>query len=217
MATSVYFNNYNNVDEQKLYEDLVVEGIRIYGHDMLYLPRSPQGFDPVLNEYQYSNFETVCPIEMYIKNIDSFEGQGQLLSKFGLEIRDQMTLVMSKRSYNEFISPLTQGIKPLEGDCIYIPMLGVLYQINYVNSSPIFYNLGKLNIWELNCDLYEVKSDNFNTGVPAIDNKYKAYPNANDPDYDLESYDDNAQNEAFQNAGNGVIDFSETDPFNGEL
>ncbi len=218
MAVNPWWNNFNNNAEQNLYEDLVVESIRIFGHDVLYLPRTGIKKDDVLNEYSYSTFNTALPIEVYVKNFDSFEGEGQLLAKFGLEIRDQMTLVMSHRSFDEFVGPTTANSRPWEGDCIYIPMLNVVYQIKYVNSSAIFYTLGKLNVWDIVLELLEFNDEVFNTGIPAIDDKYKPFENAfTDPDdYDLESYDNNAQNAAFEQLADSVLDFSEQSPFEGE-
>lgn len=213
MATNPYFNFFNYEPQQRLYEDLVVEAIRIYAHDMKYLPRTGINFDETLNAYTYSEYNTALDIELYIKNFDSFEGEGQLLSKFGLEVRDQMTLVMSRRSFAEFVQPTTGKSRPEEGDIIYIPMLDTLFQISYVNSSPVFYAFGKLAIWELVCEMYEVNNDSFNTGIVEIDDKYKSYQHADEPGYDLESYDDNAQNRIFQEKSDDVLDFTELDPF----
>lgn len=216
-ASNPWWNNFNNAGEQGLYEDLVVESIKIYGHDMLYLPRTGIQKDDVLNEYKYSEFNSALPIEMYVKNFDSFEGEGQLLAKFGLEIRDQMTLVMSHRSFHQFIKPTTAKARPWEGDCIYIPMLNVVYQIKYVNTSATFYTLGKLNTYEIVCELLEFNNEQFNTGVAAIDDKYAPFENAEtDVNYDLESYDNNAQNRAFEDTADGVLDFSESSPFDGQ-
>jgi hypothetical protein len=217
MATNPYFNFYNHTGEQNLYEDLVVESVRIFAHDMKYLPRTGINFDETLNSYAYSEYNTACDLELYIKNFDSFEGEGQLLSKFGLEVRDQMTLIVTKRSFTEFVQPTTGKSRPEEGDVIFIPMLGTAFQISYVNSSPTFYAFGKLYIWELVCEMYEVTNDQFNTGIVEIDDKYKSYDHADDPDYDLESYDDNAQNQIFQDKSEDVLDFEELDPFGGTV
>lgn len=214
MATNIFFNLYNHMGEQTLCENLVVESVRMYAHDMVYLPRTGINFDEVLNSYEYSEFNSACDIELYIKNFDSFEGEGQLLSKFGLEIRDQMTLVMTKRSFEQFVQPTTSAVRPNEGDVIYIPMLKSAFQINYVNSSPVFYQFGKLFIWEIVCELYEVNNDKFCTGRLEIDNKYRQYGHVDeDLDYRVEDYDTNAQNEVFQDVSDDVLDFSELDPF----
>ena len=217
MATNPWWNNIDNASEQNLYEDLVVESIKIFGQDVLYLPREGVVEDTIVNEFQYSTFNAALPIEVYVKNFDSFEGEGQLLAKFGLEIRDQMTLIMSQRSYHQFIKPTTAKPRPYEGDCIYLPMLKVVYQIKYVNTSANFYTLGKLNTYEIVCELLEFNNEQFNTGVAEIDDKYRPFQNADtDPQYNLEGYDNNAQNRAFEDVADGVLDFSESSPFEGQ-
>lgn len=214
MATSPFFNVFEQENEQNLVDDLIVEAIRQTGHDVYYLPRTGMNKDDVLNEYAYSEFYTALPVEMWINNFSNFEGEGQLLSKFGLEIRDQMTLTISVRSFNEFIKPTTAEARPLEGDCIYIPMLKLVYQIKYVDSTPIFYTLGKLNCWGLTCDLLEFSNEQFKTGLPAIDNLNKPFQNVDtNPNYDLEGYDNNASNKVLQEESDDIIDFSEEDPF----
>src|SRR5690606_25643766 len=120
------------------------------------LPRTGVSEDDLLTEYQYAEFNQALPVEMYVKNFDSFEGEGQLLSKFGLEIRDQMTLILSRRSFKQFIQPYTEKERPLEGDVLIIPFLdNNAYQIKYVNSSAIFYTMGKLQTYEIVCELFE--------------------------------------------------------------
>lgn len=213
MATNTYFNNFYSVNEQSLYDDLIVESIKQYGHDLFYLPRIGEKEDGILNEYSFSRFEHALPVEMYIKNFSDFEGEGQLLAKFGLEIRDQMTLSLSHRSFKQFIQPTTGKERPWEGDVIYIPMTKVLYQIKYVNTSAIFYTLGKLNTYDIVCELIEFSNEQFNTGMPEIDDKYKPFENADNPSYDLESYDNFAGNKNIETEGDGILDFSEINPF----
>lgn len=213
MGTNPYLQWFNDTAEQALYDDLYVEHIKNHGHDVLYLPRTGINKDELVNEFTISEFNTALPIEVYVKNFDSFEGEGELLSKFGLEIRDQMTLSMSIRSFNEFIKPTTTNERPFEGDCIYIPMLGVVYQIKYVNSSAVFYTLGKLNTYDIVLELLEFSNEVFNTGVAEIDNKYKAFQNAANNDYDLEEYDNAADNVTIQTVSDDVLDFTEMDPF----
>ena len=213
MATNSFFRNFTSPNEQALYDDIIVESIKQYGHDLLYLPRIGEKKDDILNEYSFSRFEQALPVEAYIKNFSDFEGEGQLLAKFGLEIRDQMTLSISQRSFRQFIQPYTDKERPWEGDCIYIPMTKVLYQIKYVNTSAIFYTLGKLNTFDIVCEIIEFSNEQFNTGIPEIDEKYKAFENADDPDYDLESYDKFAHNTAIEGEGDGILDFSEVSPF----
>lgn len=213
MATNPHLQWYTSTREQSLYDDLYVEHIKSYGMDVWYLPRTGVNKDELVNEYQISRFDSALQIESYVKNFDSFEGEGQLLSKFGLEMRDQMTLVVSIRSFNKFIKPSTEKERPWEGDCIYIPMLKAVYQVKYVNTSAIFYTLGKLNTFEIVLDLLEYSNEIFNTGVEEIDSKYIAFQNVQDPDYDLESYDVDADNAVIEDKSDQVLDFSEIDPF----
>lgn len=215
MATNPFFNQFNNVREQTLYEDLVVESIKIFGHDMYYLPRLPIKQDKVMNEYSYSIYEKALPVEIYIKNFDNFEGEGQFLSKFGLEIRDKMTLVMSNRAFFEHVKPHVDHERPAEGDCIYIPVMKRIFQINYVDTSALFYGLGKLTTFEMTCDLLEFSNEQFRTGISEIDELCPPFQHADQLGYDLESYDNGAANKAIQNSADQVLSFEELDPFEG--
>jgi len=216
MATNPFFNNFNNANEQSLYDDLVVESIRIYGHDLYYLPRTGIKEEEMMNEFSFAEFNKAIAVEMYVKNFDSFEGEGQFLSKFGLEIRDQMRLVLSIRSFKQFIQPFTNNPRPYEGDCIYVPMTGVMYQIKYVDTSAIFYSLGKLYTYEITCEVLEYSNEKFNTGVPEIDNKYPQYQDPRDPNYNIASFDNNADNNIIEEEADEVLDFSELNPFGSE-
>lgn len=214
MATNPFFSVFSQENEQNLIDDLIVETIKQTGHDVYYLPRTGIKRDDILNEYSYSEFNDALPVEMWINNFSNFEGEGQLLSKFGLEVRDQMTLTVSVRSFEEFIQPTTNALRPEEGDCIYIPMLKVIYQIKYVDSTPIFYTLGKLNCYGLTCDLLEFSNEQFKTGLAEIDNINKPFQNVDtDNDYSLEEYDNNASNSVIQDESEDYLDFSEQSPF----
>jgi len=215
MSTNPFLQWYTDKNEQSLFDDLYVEHIKNFGHDVIYMPRTGINKNEMMNEYEISQFNIGLPIEVYVKNFDSFEGEGQLMAKFGLEVRDQMRLVMSVRSFNQFIEPTTGKTRPYEGDCVFIPMLGVVYQIKYVNRSAIFYTLGKLNTYEIVLELLDYSNEQFNTGMPEIDNLYPAFPNyKDDPDgYDLESYDLDADNSAIETNSDEVLDFTEINPF----
>lgn len=208
-----YFQFYNNTAEQNLFEDIAVESIRNHAHDVFYLPRTGVNKDNLLNEFEIAKFEEALPIEVYVKNFDAFEGEGQLMSKFGFEARDQMTLVMSIRSYNQFVKPITAKTRPHEGDCIFIPMLNVAYQIKFVNESAVFYGMGKLYTWEITCELLEYTNEQFVTGNPVIDDRYPPFENTSSNTYSLENYDDNADNTSIQGESDDVLDFTELDPF----
>jgi hypothetical protein len=134
MATSVYFSGAVK-SEQDLYEDLVTESIKIFGQDVVYLPREQISEDDLLNEV-WNQYTQAFPIEMYIENFEGFEGDGNLLGKFGLEIRDTARFVVTKHRWNAVVGAAAHGIsnftQPREGDLIYMTMSQVLFEIKYV-------------------------------------------------------------------------------------
>lgn len=214
MASNPYFNYFEQNQEQNLMESLVFESLRQKAHDVMYLPRDVDIKDEIMTEPVVQSFSKALPVEMYINNWDNFQGEGQLLSKFGLEIRDQMTLLLTKRAFKRFIQDTTKKDRPWEGDCIYIPMFNNIYQIKYVSSSnPAFYILGKNYVWELTCELLEFSNEQFRTGVSYIDELNPAFQHYNESDYDLESYDRTAQNSKIQEESDKIIDWTESSPF----
>lgn len=171
MPTNVFFNHAVN-SEQHLYEDLVVESLRFYGHDVMYLPRQVIEEDTILNEDVQSKFGDAYSVEMYIENTDGFEGEGDLMSKFGLQIRDQATFVISLRSWERFISldsNLATSFRPNEGDLIYFPLSGSMFEIKFVEHEDPFYQVGKLFVFKLRCELFEYSQEDFDTGIDEID------------------------------------------------
>ena len=171
MATNVFFNHAVN-SEQHLYEDLVVESLRMYGHETMYLPRQVIEEDSILNEDVQSKFGDAYSVEMYIENTDGFEGEGDLMSKFGLQIRDQSTCVISLRSWERFISldsNLATSFRPNEGDLIYFPLSGSMFEIKFVEHEDPFYQVGKLFVFKLRCELFEYSQEDFDTGIGDID------------------------------------------------
>lgn len=169
MATSVFFNNFQSSQEQQLLENLVIESIRIYGHDVFYVPRKLNNYDPLYTADDSSSYEQAFMIEMYIKSVDGFGGDGNFLSKFGLEIRDQITFSVAQRVFNDEIGYYTTFIRPREGDLIYFPLNKKCFQIKFVNKFEFFYQLGALQTWEMTCELFEYSNEVFNTGIPEID------------------------------------------------
>ena len=170
MTTNFYFNNFNSSQEQILIEDLVIESIKIYGHDMYYCPRTLVAKDDIYGEDALSEYNISYSIDMYIRSYDSYEGDGSFLSKFNLEIRDQMTLTVSIRNFMNEIGSLEGIVRPREGDLIYIPMIDRIMIIKYVNKTPIFYQMGSIQMYDLICEVFEYSSERLNTGIAAIDN-----------------------------------------------
>ena len=171
MPTNVYFNHAVQT-EQHLYEDLVVESLRFYGHECFYLPREVVEEDSILGEDIQSIYGDAYSVEMYIENTEGFEGEGDLFSKFGVQVRDQATFVLSLRSWERFISldsNLATSLRPNEGDLIYFPMSGSLFEIKFVEHENPFYQVGKLFVFKLQCELFEYSGEDFDTGNTYID------------------------------------------------
>jgi hypothetical protein len=166
MPTNVFFNHAVST-EQQLYEDLVVESLRFYGHDVFYLPREIIEEDELFNEDVQSKFGDAYGVEMYIENTDGFEGDGDLMSKFGIEVRDTATFVISLRTWERFISlddNLATSLRPNEGDLIYFPLTNSMFEIKFVEHEDPFYQVGKLFVFKLRCELFEYSGEDFDTG-----------------------------------------------------
>ena len=171
MPTNVFFNHAVNT-EQMLYEDIVVESLRMFGHETYYLPREIVEEDTILGEDVQSKFGDAYSVEMYLENTDGFEGDGDLMSKFGVQVRDQATFVISLRTWERFISldsNLTTSLRPNEGDLIYFPMSGSMFEIKFVEHENPFYQVGKLFVFKMQCELYEYSGEDFDTGIDTID------------------------------------------------
>ena len=171
MTTNVFFNHAVQT-EQHLYEDLVVESLRFYGHECYYLPREIVEEDSILNEDVQSLFGDSYSVEMYLENTEGFEGEGDLFSKFGVQVRDQATFVISLRSWERFISldsNLATSLRPNEGDIIYFPLSGSMFEIKFVEHENPFYQVGKLFVFKMQCELFEYNGEDFDTGIGNID------------------------------------------------
>lgn len=170
MPTNLYFSPAVRT-EQFLYEDLIIEGLRMYGQETYYIPRTAITTDEILNE-EYSRFSASYMVEMYVANTEGFEGEGNLLSKFGLEIRDQATFILARRRFDQLVSIDTNKLayeRPREGDLIYLPLSKTLFEIKFVEHEKPFYRLSDLPIYELQCELYEYSGEKFETGVRQLD------------------------------------------------
>jgi hypothetical protein len=169
MPTNVFFNHAVNT-EQHLYEDLVVESLRMYGHETFYLPREIVEEDTILGEDVQSSFGDAYSVEMYLENTEAFEGEGDLMSKFGVQVRDQATFVLSLRTWERFISldsNLATSLRPNEGDLIYFPLSGSMFEIKFVEHENPFYQVGKLFVFKMQCELFEYSGEDFDTGMAA--------------------------------------------------
>ena len=174
MATSKYLRH-NIGTEQRLYESLITESIQHFGENVYYLPRTVNGLDRILNEDAESQFNDAWLIEMYPESIDGFEGQGDLMQKFGLEIRDEITLVVAKRVWERWVGVNTvrDNVRPMEGDIIYLPWAKTYFEITFVEHESPFYQLMDRPTYKLKCSLFELNAEVFATGIKEIDQMYK--------------------------------------------
>ena len=170
MPRNVYFSQ-GNTPEKRLYEDITIEALKIYGHDVFYIPRTIVNTNAIFNEDALSKFGSAYQVEMYVENTDGFEGDGQLLSKFGVEVRDQVNLIMSQRRWEQLIGRFqpTAEVRPQEGDLIYFPMVQGLFEIKYVQDDSPFYQLNNLPTFKLSCEMFEYGDEAIDTGIAAVD------------------------------------------------
>ena len=171
MATNVFFNH-AVPQEQNLYEDLVVESLRMYGHDVLYLPRTVVQEDDIFNEDVISEFSSYYTVEMYLENVEGTSDAGDLMSKFGVYVQEEATFVISVRTWDRFVaaeSNLVTSLRPNEGDLIYFPLSGSMFEIKYVQDDNPFYQVGKLFTFKMRCTLFEYSGEEFETGSDVVD------------------------------------------------
>jgi len=237
MATSVFFNNFTSSMEQNLIEDLIIESIKIYGHDVYYIPRILKNKDEIYGEDSVSEYDQSYFIDIYIKDVSGFQGEGDFLSKFNLQIRDQITITIARRTFFDEIGNIESYARPREGDLIYLPLNKKIFIIKFVEHEAIFYQLGSLQTFDLVCDLWEYSNERLNTGIPEIDIKEQTYSfdfsayrmlteNSyvlqDEDGYDLvqeqfdfitqvgDSFENNTEIEA---EADNILDFSEANPF----
>jgi hypothetical protein len=171
MPRNVYFSQAVK-SEQHLYEDLIIESLGIYGQDVYYIPRTLVNRDSILNEDPAGKFDDAYLLEMYIENTEGFEGAGDLYSKFGLEIRDDATFIVSRRRWETRVGTFSDNVvdpRPQEGDLIFLPMTNSFFEITFVEDDSPFYQLSNLPVYKMQCSLFEYSDEDFETGVESID------------------------------------------------
>ncbi len=171
MPTNVYFDT-GTKPEQALYEDLIIEQLRIYGQDVYYLPRNTAGIDNIFGEDNSSSFDDAYMIEMYVDNVDGYEGEKELMSKFGLDIQDDATFTVARRRWEQFISVdnnLLVSSRPNEGDLIFWPKGNKLFEITFVDHDDPFYAVQNLPTYKLKCKTFEYASEVIDTGIAELD------------------------------------------------
>lgn len=225
--------------EQRLMEDLIIECMKIYGFDVYYLPRTTVYKDDILNEDALNRYEQAYRLEMYLSNITGFEGEGDLLTKFGVEIRDTATFIVSKRRWEEAVARVGRvqlENRPAEGDILYFPLTKSYFEIRRVETKDPFFQVGKFNVFKLECELMQFSSERFDTPIEEINEL--ASTQAHDiqsfellmedgnkllleyfnpskiirEEYSIADIDNFAQNDIFKDNVN-ILDFSERNPF----
>ena len=163
--------------EQRLVQDLINEQLRMYGVDVYYMPRKFLGTKTIMKENVLAKFDDNFVIEAYIQNYEGFQGSGDLMTKFGIRTTDELTLVISKERYEDFVTPFyaanpTEELlvtRPKEGDLIYFPLSDSLFEVKFVEHENPFYQLGKLYMYQLTCELFEYEDEVIDTSIEAID------------------------------------------------
>ena len=243
MAQNVFFNNFANSQEQRLIEDLTIESIGIYGIEAYYLPKTYGDYDYLYGEDDLGTFSDYYTVPMYINSVEGFGGEGDFLSKFGVEQRDTMTMSVARWTFEQEVGNESKAniARPREGDVIYFPLNKKLYTINFVEHEPVFYQMGALQFYELRLEMFEYAGERLNTGLYEIDKletrrsmdtfiKSQLVMETGDPELPihietgqrilLNGYTENDQddrtdseNDFFETNADGFLDFSDGDPF----
>lgn len=220
-------------------EDLIIECLKIYGFDLYYMPRQQVNRDMILGEDPLNNFKYAYPIEMYLETVQGFGG-ADLMSKFGVELNDTATFVMARRRWDELINRKGKGVlttRPAEGDLLYFPATHTFFEIRVVEGTDPFFQVGKLYVYKLQCEIYQFSHEEISTGVQEIDNNYASVDNSiltwellteaggsllleNDfrssiinEAYHTNEVDRAAENEEFDAEAESVLSFDESNPF----
>jgi hypothetical protein len=170
MPTNVYFDT-GTTSEQRLYEDLIIEQLKIYGQDVYYLPRKIANKDTIFGEDPASSFDDSYIIEMYVDNTDGYMGEQEIINKFGLELRDDIKFTVSKLRWGTLVSnnsDLVTG-RPQEGDLVYFPTTNAFFEIQFVEHEQPFYQQSALPVYKLSCTKFEYSSERIDTGIAEID------------------------------------------------
>ena len=166
MATNHYFSQVVK-GEQRLYEDIIIESLKIYGQDVYYLPRDIVNEDTILGEDVQSSYNSSHKVEMYIENTDGFDGEGDLFTKFGVEIRDEATFIVSRTRWKEMVLRYDNeisGTRPREGDIVYLALSKSFFKITHVEHESPFYQLSNLPTYKMRCEKFEYSDEQFDTG-----------------------------------------------------
>ena len=177
MALNPFFLQ-GSQNEQRLVQELINEHLRIYGVEIVYIPRKFIRSQSIIKEIQSSKFDDNFALEAYVNNYDGYTGQGDILTKFGMSLKDELSLIISKERFEDFISPFLEvgdddeiivSSRPREGDLVYFPLGQRLFEVKFVEHEVNFYQLGKLYVYELKCELFEYEDEVIDTSINEID------------------------------------------------
>ena len=175
MALNPYFLQ-GSRQEQRLVQNLVNEHLKIYGQEVTYIPRKFVNQSSIIEEVQASKFDDNFAIEAYVDTYEGYQGAGDVLTKFGMSLRDEVTLTISKERFEEFISPFMEAdddvelsSRPREGDLVFFPLGQRLFEIKFVEHEEPFYQLGNTYVYKLKCELFEYEDEVIDTSIEAID------------------------------------------------
>ena len=239
MAVSTHFDNFSFFGEQQLLNDLGNDMIKRYGIDVYYMPRSHVNIDKLWLEDTLSQFNQATQIEVFIKTFTGWQGEGDLMQKFGISMADQITFsMMRSRWEEEFTLFQPTLIRPLEGDFIYLPLTHALFEVKFVEHESNFYQTGQLTYYDIRAERVNYSSEKIQTGVSEIDSIASKFSNAGDEfavvdqngdyivtgdgslieegQYSPDKIDGTTQNDLFSSQGRQFIDFSKKNPF-GEI
>ena len=238
MGTNVYFNT-GTQSEKNLYGDLMIEQLRIYGQDVFYIPRTLVKEDELLGEDVLSKFGDAYLIEMYFENVEGYEGEKEIMSKFGLQMNEDVTFVVSRRRFEQLVSTDSNLIiktRPNEGDLIYFDKVKKMFEISFVDHDDPFYQVHNIPAFKLKCKTFQYSGEDLDTGIAEID----AIESANSLDmlqhqltledgtgqiqletgdyiiqesFVVDTIDENAMNDFFDKQDDTILDFTESNPF----
>lgn len=203
---------------------------------MYFVPRNANAIDKIYGEDPTRSYTSAIPVEMYVKNIEGFAGEGDFLSKFNIQIRDQVTFSIARRVFEQEVGLYETTARPREGDLVYLPLNKKLFEIKFVEHEPIFYQLGALQMYDLKCELFEYNNEYIATGIEEIDMLMTNYSlseevaagimtegglylidedgyNLLQESWDINTNDPLAENDEIETEAAGYIDFSERNPF----
>lgn len=238
MPTNVYFDT-GTRPEQHLYEDLMIEQLKIYGQEVFYIPRTLVKEDTLFGEDTLSKFGDAYLIEMYFENVEGYEGEKEIMSKFGLQMNEDVTFVVARRRFEQLVSHdsnLIVKTRPNEGDLVYFPKVKKIFEISFVDHDDPFYQIHNVPAFKLKCKTFEYSSEDIDTGIAEID----AIETDNSLDqlafqlsledgtgalltetgdyivqevYVIDTIDENAMNDFFDKQDDTILDFTESNPF----